>query len=329
MDFSILSIDGLLAISLGNDFLESVARSVPSRVRGLHIPRAPMDLSEQVELPLPGSAHIEPVGPAKAPALLSVEAFRALLDQQPGLKALELQGAGEPLAHPRLFDMIANAVSRGIDVTTRTRLLTLSDERIEECIASGLRRIDVAPGAVHPSDCDYLRPGSKLRRALANVRRLAAARSNAFPEIRVVLMLLKSNRERLPELIRLARAHGADAIALEHLWHDQCPARRFVEAESLLKEKPALDDARARRAARHTARHAAGAALRAPVAANPHRRVGRGVALPAGAHRAAAHARQCPARRHRERMEQRCVPRVSRAPGVGYAAGAVPQLLAL
>jgi radical SAM protein with 4Fe4S-binding SPASM domain len=204
-----------------------------------------MDLSEQVELPLPGSAHIEPVGPAKAPALLSVEAFRALLDQQPGLKALELQGAGEPLAHPRLFDMIANAVSRGIDVTTRTRLLTLSDERIEECIASGLRRIDVAPGAVHPSDCDYLRPGSKLRRALANVRRLAAARSNAFPEIRVVLMLLKSNRERLPELIRLARAHGADAIALEHLWHDQCPARRFVEAESLLKEKPALDDARA------------------------------------------------------------------------------------
>lgn len=204
-----------------------------------------MNLSEQVELALPGAAHIEPVGPAKAPALLSVEAFRALLDQQPGLKSLELQGAGEPLAHPRLFDMIGNAVSRGIDVTTRTRLLTLGDERIEECIASGLRRIDVAPGAAHPSDCDYLRPGSKLRRALNNVRRLAAARRNAFPEIRVVLMLLKSNREHLPELIRLARAHGADAIALEHLWHDQCPARRFVEAQSLLEEKPVLEHARA------------------------------------------------------------------------------------
>jgi radical SAM protein with 4Fe4S-binding SPASM domain len=204
-----------------------------------------MDLSEQVELALPGAAHIEPVGPAKAPALLSLETFRALLDQQPGLKSLELQGAGEPLAHPRLFDMIANAVSRGIDVTTRTSLLSISDERIEECIASGLRRIDVAPGAAHASDCDYLRPGSKLRRALSNVRRLAAARRNAFPEIRVVLMLLKSNREHLPELIRLARAHGADAIALEHLWHDQCPARRFVEAESLLKDNPALDQARA------------------------------------------------------------------------------------
>jgi MoaA/NifB/PqqE/SkfB family radical SAM enzyme len=204
-----------------------------------------MDLSEQVELPLPASAHIEPVGAAKAPALLSLDAFRALLDQQPGLKSLELQGAGEPLAHPRLFDMIAIAVSRGIDVSTRTRLLTLSDERVEACIASGVRRIDVAPGAAHASDCDYLRAGSKLRRALNNLRRLAAARRDAFPELRVVLMLLRSNRERLPELIRLARAHGADAIALEHLWHDQCPARRFVEAESLFEEKPVLDDARA------------------------------------------------------------------------------------
>jgi radical SAM protein with 4Fe4S-binding SPASM domain len=210
---------------------------------GLASSCAPMDLSEQVDLPLPSSAHIEPVGPARAPALLSIETFRALLDQQPGLKSLELQGAGEPLAHPRLFDMIAIAVSRGIDVTTRSNLLAMSDERIEECLASGLRRIDVAPGAAHPSDCDYLDPGSKLRRALKNVRRLAAARRGASPEIRVVLMLLRSNRERLPELIRLVRAHGADAIALEHLWHDQCPARRFVEAESLLKEKPALDEA--------------------------------------------------------------------------------------
>ena len=210
-------------------------------------PPAPMDLSEQVRvrlLPLPAAAQIEPVGPAKAPALLSVEAFRALLDQQPGLKWLELQGAGEPLAHPRLFELAAHAVSRGIEVTTRTSLLTISDARIAQCIASGLRRIDVAPGAADPSDCDYLRPGSKLRRALKNVRRLADARRNARPEIRVVLMLLRSNRERLPELIRLARAHGADAVVLEHLWHHACPARRFVEAQSLLEEKPALEEAR-------------------------------------------------------------------------------------
>jgi hypothetical protein len=53
--------------------------------------------------------------------------------------------------------MIAYAAARGIDVTTTTTLLTISDA-LEECVASGVRRIDVAPGAAHPSDCDYLRP---------------------------------------------------------------------------------------------------------------------------------------------------------------------------
>jgi radical SAM protein with 4Fe4S-binding SPASM domain len=185
---------------------------------------------------LPRSAQIEPVGPAKVPALLSFDAFAALLAEQPGLKELHLQGAGEPLAHPRFFDMVAYAVARGIAVSTSTALLAISDARIAQCVASGLRRIDVAPGAQHPSDCDYLRPGSKLRRALRNVGRLAAARS-ASPELRLVLMLTRSKFARLPEVVRLAKAHGADAIAFQHLWHDVCPARRFVEAESLLKEK--------------------------------------------------------------------------------------------
>jgi radical SAM protein with 4Fe4S-binding SPASM domain len=195
-----------------------------------------MDLSERIEVPLPPSAHVEPVGPAKIPALLSFDAFCALLAEHPGLSELQLQGAGEPLAHPRFFDMVAHAAARGIAVSTSTSLLTISDARLARCVASGLRRIDVALGARHPSDCDYLRPGSKLRRALRNVQRLAAARS-VHPELRLVLMLLRSQQPLLPDLVRLAKVHGADAIVLQHLWHDVCPARRFVEAESLLKEK--------------------------------------------------------------------------------------------
>lgn len=206
-----------------------------------------MNVLEQVELPLPGSAQLEPVGPSKVPALMSFDAFRALLAEHPGLKELQLQGAGEPLAHPRFFDMVAYAAARGIEVTTTTSLLTITDARIEECVLSGLRRIDVAPGAAHPSDCDYLRPGSKLRRALRNVRRLARTKK-IYPEIRIVLMLLRRDLDRIPELVRLARAHGANSIVFQHLWHDVCAARRFVEAESLLKEQK-LDFSEAQRIA--------------------------------------------------------------------------------
>ena len=204
-----------------------------------------MNLAEQIEPVLPKNAQLEPVGPAKAPALMSFEAFCALLAEQPGLRALELQGAGEPLAHPRFFDMVAYAAARGIEVTTTTTLLTISDARIEECVASGLRRIDVAPGASDPSDCDYLRPGSKLRRALRNVQRMREAKQRhaaEHPEIRIVLMLLRRDLNELRELVRLAAEHGADALVFQHLWHDVSATRRFVEAESLLKEDPSKLD---------------------------------------------------------------------------------------
>jgi MoaA/NifB/PqqE/SkfB family radical SAM enzyme len=197
-----------------------------------------MNLAEQVELALPNNAQLEPVGPAKAPALMSFEAFCALLAEMPGLRELQLQGAGEPLAHPRFFEMVAYAAARGIEVTTTTTLLTISDARIEECVASGLRRIDVAPGAADPADCDYLRPRSKLRRVLRNARRLGEAKKRQgtkHPEIRIVLVLLRRNLDQLPELVRLAREHGADSVVFQHLWHDMSAARRFVEAESLLK----------------------------------------------------------------------------------------------
>jgi radical SAM protein with 4Fe4S-binding SPASM domain len=200
-----------------------------------------MNLAEQPELALPKCAQLEPVGPAKAPALMSFEAFCVLLAEQPGLKELELQGAGEPLAHPRFFDMVAYAAARGVEVVSTTSLLTISEARIEECVASGLRRIDVAPGAADPSDCDYLRPGSKLRRALRNAQRLAEAKKRhaaKHPEIRIVLMLLRRNLGELAELVRLAAGQGADSVVFQHLWHDVVAPRRFVEAESLLKEDP-------------------------------------------------------------------------------------------
>jgi MoaA/NifB/PqqE/SkfB family radical SAM enzyme len=127
------------------------------------------------QLALPPAAQLEPVGPAKAPPLMGFGAFRDFLAAQPQLEELQLQGAGDPLAHPRFFEMVAYAAGRGLEVTTTTPLLALSEARIDECVASGLARLDVAPGAASAADCDYLARGSKLRRALANLRRLAGA----------------------------------------------------------------------------------------------------------------------------------------------------------
>jgi radical SAM protein with 4Fe4S-binding SPASM domain len=190
-----------------------------------------MNTENPPQLALPSAAQLEPVGPQRAPALMGFAAFRELLGAQPDLKELQLQGAGDPLAHPRFFDMVSYAAARGIEVTTTSPLVRLGAARIEECLTSGLARLDVAP-----TDFDYLARGSGLRRALANVRRLASARKGCRPEVRVILVLQRRHLPLLAELVRIVREHGADALVFQHLWHDVSPARRFVDAQSVVNE---------------------------------------------------------------------------------------------
>src|SRR5207244_5431734 len=54
-----------------------------------------------------------PYGP---PAFMAWDVFTRLIDGLPGLEELQLQGRGEPMMHPRFFDMIAYAGRRGVRV---------------------------------------------------------------------------------------------------------------------------------------------------------------------------------------------------------------------
>ena len=89
---------------------------------------------------LPKFLQVEPVGqcnlrcqmcpiqfrqdgpPHGPPAFMDFDVFTRLLDQFPDLEELQLQGLGEPMMHPRFFDMVELAASRGIRVSTNTNL---------------------------------------------------------------------------------------------------------------------------------------------------------------------------------------------------------------
>lgn len=192
-----------------------------------------------MELPLPEFVQIEPVGRGSSPAFMSFESFCRLLEQLPEVAELRLQGMGEPLLHPRFFGMVRLAASRGIQVSTSTRLTSLSDRRAEEFVTSGLRRMQVALDA------------SRHSRVLANVQRVVRAKSrlgSPSPAIELIAVVIRRNLEGLPRLVRLAHNYGVDGMCVQHLAFDfkdsglparYRPVRRFVEAESLLNEDPA------------------------------------------------------------------------------------------
>lgn len=182
-------------------------------------------------------------------AFMEFARFCALLEQMPALQELHLQGLGEPLMHPRFFDMVAHATARGIRVTTNTNLMLLSRRRAEQCLDSGLAELHVSLDAADADVYERIRVRASLARVLNNLRRLLALRAATTamrrPSVHVIMVVMRQNLEQLPALVRLTHELGADALSVQHLCHDfgeqglpeaYRPLRAFVDDESLVEE---------------------------------------------------------------------------------------------
>lgn len=188
-----------------------------------------------------------PYGPL---AFMDFDRYCALLDTLPALRELHLQGLGEPLMHPRFFDMVECAVARGIRVSTNTNLMLLSRRRAEQCLASGLAELYVSLDGASAAVYEHVRVRASLERVLNNLRRLLALRAAgvARPRVHIVMVVMRRNLEELPALVRLTHELGADTLSVQHLCHDfgeqalpeaYRPLRAFVDGETLLLEDSA------------------------------------------------------------------------------------------
>lgn len=218
--------------------------------------------------PLPRFVQIEPVGqcnlrcrmcpiqfrpdggPGRPPAFMPYEAFRGLVDQFTGMTELQLQGMGEPMLHPRFFDMVTYAAARGIAVSTNTNLTVLSERRADECVRSGLARIHVSLDAATAESYEYIRVRARFDRVVRNLRRLMAAKArlgSSRPDVQVVTVVMRRNLHELSGLVALAHDLGIATISVQHLCHDFTEStlperyrsmREFVESETLDREDP-------------------------------------------------------------------------------------------
>jgi len=60
---------------------------------------------------------------------MKFDVYTGIIDQFTGLRDLHLQGLGEPMMHPRFFEMVSYAVSKGIRVTTNSNATFLNYSR--------------------------------------------------------------------------------------------------------------------------------------------------------------------------------------------------------
>jgi radical SAM protein with 4Fe4S-binding SPASM domain len=223
---------------------------------------------EKTSMNLPTYVQIEPVGqcnlrcqmcsiqfrqdgpPYGPPAFMNFGTFVQIVDQFVGLQELHLQGLGEPMMHPRFFDMVEYAVRKSIRVTTNSNLTLLNERRAERCVTSGLDCLHISIDGSTAETYERIRLRAHYDRVVGNLERIVAARrrlKSALPKLRIVMVLMRQNLQELPDLVRFAHRHSIESIFVQHLCHDftesslparYLPMREFVQNETLLEEDP-------------------------------------------------------------------------------------------
>ncbi|HEY8562508.1 MAG TPA: radical SAM protein [Pyrinomonadaceae bacterium] len=214
---------------------------------------------------LPKFLQIEPVGQCNlkcrmcaiqyredgakgALAFIKFEDFARLVEEFPALEELHLQGLGEPLMHPRFFEMVAFAAARGIRVSTNSNLTLFTARRAAACVESGLDTVHVSLDGATKETYEFIRVGANFERVLENLallRKTKRAMRSESPRVRLVFVLMRRNLDELAALVALAHRLGVGEIFAQHLCHDfqestlpakYRPMRDFVEEQTLLNE---------------------------------------------------------------------------------------------
>lgn len=217
-------------------------------------------------LELPGYVQIEPVGqcnlrcqmcsiqfrqdgpPYGPPAFMDFDTFTRIVDEVPTLSELHLQGLGEPMMHPRFFDMVAYAAGKGIKVSTNSNFSLLNPRRAELCVTSGLDTLHISIDGSTAETYEHIRVRAHFDRVIRNVRLLLATRERLggqLPHLKMVMVIMRQNLHELPDLVRLAHDLQMESLFVQHLCHDfgesslpsrYRPMRDFVEEQTLLNE---------------------------------------------------------------------------------------------
>jgi radical SAM protein with 4Fe4S-binding SPASM domain len=181
----------------------------------------------------------------RAQGAMPMELFRRLVDGTPELERLTLQGLGEPLLQPHLFEMVAYAKARGIAVGFNSNAMLLTRERADRLVAAGLDWLHVSLDGATAATYEGIRARADFDRVTKNLRGLQEAKraaGAAVPSVQVVFVAMRRNLHELPDLVRMVSGWGVDEMHVQGLSHDFAdtdPAgtyagiRRFASAESL------------------------------------------------------------------------------------------------
>lgn len=124
---------------------------------------------------------------------------------------------GEPLVHPRAYDMIDEAVRcSGVYVTLTTNGTIMDETRTTRLLDAGVHMIDISIDAFRPETYARIRRNGKLAVTSGNVLRLIrwVRESRATTKVVVSFVEQPDNAHEAADFEKFWRDHGADAVVI-------------------------------------------------------------------------------------------------------------------
>lgn len=145
---------------------------------------------------------------------MPLETFQRIVDEYGDyLFKISMYIIGEPLLHPRIYDMVAYAARRNVGTVISTNFHAFDEKRADRMLDSGLSHLIVALDAIDPAVYGRLRVNGDAERVCRNLEILMkrkARRRAALPFVEVQTIRNDLTRDEIPRVKAFVEALGVD-----------------------------------------------------------------------------------------------------------------------
>jgi len=146
-----------------------------------------------------------------------------------------LQGWGEPLLHPRFWEMVKRVKASEARVGYTTNGTRLDAEALSKTLDTGVDIMGLSLAGVTPAMHERFRKGCGFQRidtALRELKEMKRSQQRKGPDVHLAFMLLHSNWQELAQLPDLAHQWGVSQIVVSNLY---LIGTQTMQEESLLR----------------------------------------------------------------------------------------------
>lgn len=137
--------------------------------------------------------------------LMDFELYKKIIDDIPQKNTfVSTIGAGEPLLHPKIAEMLKYAKKKGNNLHIITNAELLVPEMSEKLLDAGLDVIGISIDGSTKSTHESIRVGSNFDRVVKNIEqflKIKAQRNSRLPSVRIMMVELDENKDEVNEVI--------------------------------------------------------------------------------------------------------------------------------